>query len=442
MSEPASIESELREKLVAYLDGELDGDEERGVEQLLSSDERVRRELQRLQSTWDLLDRLPRADVGANFTRSTVEMVALSVEQEAPRHAPRVGRRLPLVLGGLAVAGLLGFTAARCWPGDNEHLLRDLPVVENLEAYRQTPDVKFLRQLEGTGFFTADEAPAAVADALDQRRARVETLPADQKQELLRKFERFQKLPSAERQRLRQLDGEIARDSQAARLHLVLSQEQRWLDQLAGVERAELVSLGADERLARIKQLRAEEERRLSHEDQAVFADWVEQRLLQRMDGPQRKRVEAEWATLSEAQRRRAVGQRLRTVMQTGRPRPPSERSGNEKQRPRRLWNPEALHELAQRLSPHGQRQLEEAGSPEAHRKLIQQWVREVFYAPGGGRGLALPASGIDEERLKRFFEQELDPSDRAHLLSLPADQMQRQLRRLYHRAHAGRGGR
>ena len=337
----------------------------------------------------------------------------------------------------------MGFTAARYWPGDNDQLLRDLPVVENLEAYRQTPDVSFLRQLDGTGFFTDGEAPATVADTLDQRRTRVETLPADQKQELLRKFERFQKLPPAEQQRLRQLDSEIVRDSQAARLHLVLAQEQRWLEQLAGFERAELMSLGSDQRLARIKQLRAEEERRLSHEDQAVFAEWVEQRLLQRMDGPQRERVQAEWAKLSEAQRRRAVGQRLRIAMQMGRPRPPSQRVGNEKQRPGRpLWNTEARQELAQRLSPHGQRQLEQAGSADAQRKLIQQWVREVFYAPGGGRGLALPVSDVDEERLKKFFEQELDPSDRAHLLSLPADQMQRQLRRLYHRAHAGRGGR
>ena len=448
MSEPASIEPELRETLVAYLDGELDAEGERRVEQLLSTDERVRIELQRLQSTWDLLDRLPRSAVGGDFTRSTVEMVALSVEQDVRPAGWKVGRRVPVIVGGLIAACLLGFIAVRLSLDPHQTLLRDLPIAEHLEAYRQTPDVGFLRQLDKAGVFnevssreardsTEANGKNSVLLSHDQRRAALKALPVEQKQELLRKFERFEKLPSAERHRLRQLEAAVATDSQAASLCAVVDRYQHWLDQLAGFERAELMALQAEERLARIKQLRAEEERRLSHDDQTVFAEWVEQKLLERMRPAQREQAQRLWSGLSESRRRHAVGQALRLATQPGRARPAADRTQepNKKPRPKPFWNPAAREELAQRLSPRGRQQLEEADGDPAQRKLIQSWVREAFFTPGG-RGLKLPAPDVDDQRLKEFFEQELDAAERAHLLGLPSDQMRRQLRRQYLRAH------
>lgn len=437
MTEPSSIEPELRETLVAYLDGELSADEERRVEQLLSTDDRVRQELRRLQSTWDLLDRLPQAQVGANFTRSTVEMVALSVEHDLqPRPWRGVGR-LPLTVAALAAAGVAGFLIARQWPGRNQQLLRSLPVVEHLEAYRQTPDVDFVRRLERTGAFsTATVAPSATS--YDQRQALIAALPVEQKEDLLRKFERLQKLPATEQQRLRQLAADIARDKNCEQLDAVLRGYQQWLDQLAGFERAELMVLPAERRLARIRQMRAEEERRLSAEDQVVFAQWVEEKLLGRMTPGQRDRFAAQTANLPENRRRQELGKLLRTVTQAARSQPAADKSPGKKQKPRQrlLWNALSRQELAQRLSPLGRQQLENAGDEAAQRKLVQSWVREVFFTPAGGRGISLPSPEINNTRLKQFFEQEISSGERAHLLSLPADQMQRQLQRLYHQAH------
>lgn len=435
------MEPELRETLVAYLDGGLDAEAERRVEQLLNADERVRAELQRLQSTWDLLDRLPRADVGATFTRSTVEMVALSVEQELRPAGSGVRLRLPAVAGGLAAACLLGFIAARLAPDRNQQLLRDLPILEHLGAYRQAPDIGFLRQLERAEVFAEETSPPTLEVPHAQRLSGVKALPAEQKEELLRKFERFQKLPSAEQRRLRQLDTAIARDRQAASLYAVAARFQHWLDQLSGVERAELMALPAEGRLARIKQWRADEERRLSHEDQSVFAEWVEQKLLERMRPAGREEFRKQLAKLPEGRRRQVVGQRLQ-AWQAGRPNRRSDTSPDSKPRPRPFWNAAARQELSQRLSPRGQRQLEDAGPDAAQRKLIQSWVREVFFSPVGARGLKLPAPDVDDERLKKFFEQELDAAERVHLLSLPADQMRRQLQRQYHRAHPAHEGR
>ena len=71
-------------ELVAYLDGELDAESGRRIEALLASDPEVRRRLQSLERTWDLLDELDAAPVGEPFTQTTLEMVAI---------AARAGRR-------------------------------------------------------------------------------------------------------------------------------------------------------------------------------------------------------------------------------------------------------------------------------------------------------------------------------------------------------------
>lgn len=142
--------AEDREQLVAYLDGELDAAACRELERRLAGEPGVQRELQRLQQAWDLLDRLPRAEVDTHFTRSTVEMIAVAAQEEAECPQGPPWRRWPRVwqAGLLAAAGLAGFALFRlAWPDANRQLLEDLPVLEHLEAYRQTPDLEFLRQL-------------------------------------------------------------------------------------------------------------------------------------------------------------------------------------------------------------------------------------------------------------------------------------------------------
>src|SRR5689334_12512908 len=74
---------ELRdEQLVAYLDGELEPEAARQVEELLADDETARSRLNQLAASWDLLDQLPRATVDDMFTRTTVQMVAVAAEDE------------------------------------------------------------------------------------------------------------------------------------------------------------------------------------------------------------------------------------------------------------------------------------------------------------------------------------------------------------------------
>ena len=162
MNVPLSPQPELpalREQLVAYLDGELDADASQRIDELLSTDPRVRQELSQLERTWDLLDRLPRAEVDQSFTQSTVEMIAVSaaveVEQEEAALPRRRRRGILLSAGGMLAAALAGYWfAGELLPNQNERLLRDLPVIEDLEAYRQSTDLDFLRQLKKEGVFT------------------------------------------------------------------------------------------------------------------------------------------------------------------------------------------------------------------------------------------------------------------------------------------------
>ena len=152
---------ELQEELTAYLDGELDPPQRRQVEERISSDARYRTELARLERAWDLLDRLPTAEVDAAFTRTTLEMVAVAAENDLVDEragAPRRRRnRMAVILCSLAAASLAGVVAGRTlWPDPNLPLLRDLPVIENFELYHQADDVEFLRQLDRAGLFAEE----------------------------------------------------------------------------------------------------------------------------------------------------------------------------------------------------------------------------------------------------------------------------------------------
>jgi anti-sigma factor RsiW len=158
--EPTPASPSTDEELVAYLDGELDAQGCRRLEQLLASDPQVRQRLQDLEQTWQLLDHLERCDVDEGFTRSTLEMVAVAAEEEVRQiesRSRRLGRWL-LGTGGLAAAAAAGFLAVVLLrPDPNRRLLEDLPVLENFDEYRQVDDIDFLRELDRQGLFAQEQ---------------------------------------------------------------------------------------------------------------------------------------------------------------------------------------------------------------------------------------------------------------------------------------------
>jgi hypothetical protein len=92
-------------------------------------------------------------------------MVALSAEEDLTEVKGR-GRRLDRVLwgsagGGLVMTAVVGYFAfSTFFARPNEQLVRDLPVIENVEMYEVADSVEFLHKLQDTGLFDeeADDA--------------------------------------------------------------------------------------------------------------------------------------------------------------------------------------------------------------------------------------------------------------------------------------------
>ncbi|MCS7304701.1 MAG: hypothetical protein NZ602_06295 [Thermoguttaceae bacterium] len=152
------------EELIAYLDGELDDASCRRIEQSLMSDPELRRRLQELERSWELLDHLEMPSSDERLTRSTLEMVAVEaareIEQYSSTRGPRTWLRWLLGLAGLVAVGALGVALGWWWaPDPDRQLLEDLPLLENLDCYRQIDDFQFLEALHQRGLFQEDWPP-------------------------------------------------------------------------------------------------------------------------------------------------------------------------------------------------------------------------------------------------------------------------------------------
>ena len=267
------------------------------------------------------------------------------------------------------------------------------------------------------------------SDALRERKSRVENMTAEEKEQLWRKYERFRVLPAAEQDRLRLLDAALEADAEAARLRQVIQRYQHWLERLSPAERAELISLDPQQRLARISQLRGEEARRLGPQDAEAFAAWFEALLVRQRPWLKRTLDQAADEGERRAQIRRIIEDGF--FRGPGRPAPagPPDRS----RRP--FWSPDDLAKLKDALSETARRTLDEAAQPLERRKLVLSWLRQAYFKNAAAPSLRLSPT-LGEERLRKFFDEELDVSERVRLLGLPLDQMQRQLWQLYQQRH------
>ncbi|MBA3315961.1 MAG: hypothetical protein H0T47_22065 [Planctomycetaceae bacterium] len=151
MSRIPRLSAEQRADLVAYLDGELGDEEARAIEHTLSGSEVARHEVEMLGRTWDLLDTLPIASASTEFTAKTLASVKVETAPANFDWQPYARRGL-IGLGwvsGLAAAGLIGFAAGHRWiPQADDVYVRDLPMLERLDAYRDVGSVEVLRELD------------------------------------------------------------------------------------------------------------------------------------------------------------------------------------------------------------------------------------------------------------------------------------------------------
>jgi hypothetical protein len=435
----------LDEQLVAYLDGELDPESARRIEALLASDPEVRRHLQSLERTWELLDELDAAPVGEPFTQTTLEMVAVAAHDDLDRsraEAPRRRRRwLLIVLGGLLAAAAAGFCAvALVAPDPNRQLLQDLPVLENFDEYRQVESIEFLRKLRDEKLFVgkaggpAGRVAAAGDEDVAARKRGVEDMSAEQKWKLLRTEDRFRALTAEEQQRLWRLhrDLQSAPAAEAEQLRATMHNYCESSKSLPWLVWAELADMAPEKRIAWLKAWQPREGfRRFDAKDAEKLLQWSDAfvvknaaRFLQTLSNEAEKKSFAEnvrWV------RRRMIFEAVARDAASGKLSP--------------MMTDEDLKQLRDSLSANARKSLEKL-PPATQWEQLARWIqRWGMRRPGEIRGAGGPTSlDDDEKRLIEFFER-LKPEQLDELLAMPGEEMLGELQRRYIRSLEGPGG-
>lgn len=245
--DPANDKTKLREELVAYLDGELDGEQSRRIEQRAAVEPEARRMLEELDHTWQMLDELDARPAREDFTCTTLEMVALAAAADAEKAkaaAPRRCLRARLwAAGGLVGAAAAGFLIVTSLiPDPNAQLLQNLPIVENFDRYREIDSIDFLRALNAKKIFKEDAnvCPDTV-ETLSQRRRRVEEMSAEQLDDLLRNEQQFLALSPQEQQQIRDLHDQIEIASDRNMLRATMNHYDKWFETQPPFRRAMLL---------------------------------------------------------------------------------------------------------------------------------------------------------------------------------------------------------
>jgi anti-sigma-K factor RskA len=153
--------STIDEELVAYLDGELSPDQATRVERRMAEDPKYAARLNQLQRAWDLLDTLNRSEANDDFVHSTVEMVAVHAVEEAKTQKLRTVQRRNfgwVAMVALVLAGTAGtyFLIKDRLSRDNRELVRDLPLIERVDDYRNIDSLSFVKQLERENLFATE----------------------------------------------------------------------------------------------------------------------------------------------------------------------------------------------------------------------------------------------------------------------------------------------
>lgn len=284
--------------------------------------------------------------------------------------------------------------------------------------------------LIGTTLLLAAGAWLHADESLEARRERLERLPPSQANELLEKKRRFDELKPEQQDQLRKLHEQVSRDEAAERLRQVLARYVDWLKTLPSGQRAELLSLAADARIAKIKELMDEERkqqfRRFAEQpppdaDVKVIVQWF---------GEFFERNRTRILDEIPAARREAMEK-----LKGGKPEPVTiyfrylrESSGTVRIAP----SDEEIKDLEGKLSDATRKLLEQTPTPQKQATLFR-WIGTAMFNKAAG--------SVSEAELSRFYKEVLAAQEREHLDSLPAEAARRELRHLYFRHQWRKGG-
>lgn len=162
MTEPDALSEQEREELIAYLDGELDPEAARAVEEKLQRDPRWQREAEGLKTAWDMLDYLPQAQATATFTEQTLTLFAASRSRQLRWRRWRRWLGFTSWAAAVVVAVFFGWHAAKRplsdasptpLPAPSEEIVQLLEHHDYWPYYEKVGTFSFLRELDRSGLF-------------------------------------------------------------------------------------------------------------------------------------------------------------------------------------------------------------------------------------------------------------------------------------------------
>lgn len=427
------------ERIVAYLDGELSAAESAQVEQQLATDENFRQELQGAERAWTALDQLPMAQVGDEFSRTTMEMVvdaarhdveartiAIPTQQRRHKAATALLVTMAVLLGALTVRVL--------WNNPNRRLVADLPVINNVDIYSQFQSVDFLRELDRRlgnelepSAAEAEQLAAKLTEfqlvlATDSRQSWLASLPADQQVTLRAKFNRFRDLSSQRQDELRALHQQIESADDRERLTRTMFRYRQWLNELTPSEQYILRQTPASNRAPEVAkamiQAAHDQEFKLSPEQlHELFAevrpfiqDVMEQKKpdFERERKRRSRRERRDFESLSRPEQFRRAFQFVTREF------------------PQEV---DKLNDIIVEALPVevGQAFQELSLREKADRMRAWAWQFHSLNVKERGPGERRASSEISEQELADFFV-DLNPEDKEKLLALPRDQMHQRL--------------
>lgn len=258
------------ELLVAYLDGELQRQEQSDLENRLLTNTKLRSRLQQLQTGWDLLEDLPGSSPSMKLVESTLELVVADILKDQPISRTNKRRwQLPISILLLClivgVATYLVENTLRSNAYQNE--LEDLAIAGNLNAYNYGGDLKLMRELSADkswaqmiaaskeiGDISVDNAADQLTEtAAAEREIALDGMTLEQMDQLNSRWDQFSRMNPTNQSRIRNTAESVTAQPDSQLLLETMQVYAIWRQTLPTELRDQIESSKPSERRAAIK---------------------------------------------------------------------------------------------------------------------------------------------------------------------------------------------
>ncbi|MDR1383746.1 MAG: hypothetical protein LBJ67_07875 [Planctomycetaceae bacterium] len=168
------VKTELDEELlIAYLDGELDSQNVRQMEDRLSREPELREKMTVFEQTWNLLDSLETVPVDKELVRSTMEVVTLTIEKELNEGEKKLEqRKIPdflITLAILMLCGMIGYQLMSLYRlSVDRQILDDIPIIQQMNTYKEIGNFDFLKELAKERVFDTPSTDTKIQETLEE----------------------------------------------------------------------------------------------------------------------------------------------------------------------------------------------------------------------------------------------------------------------------------